>query len=300
MRVAVSGATGFVGGYLLPVLAQKHSVVALTRGELPTAVLPGITWRTEAACSPAPPMLPPGTDALIHLAAVLPSPQCPPEAFWFNVQSTFRLMHALRQAGGRRLVLASTQMVYGTPQGLPIKETAVCNPQTDYGVSKLAAEALLRQQGPRLGLEVICLRLAEIYGFGQQRGYVCDRFVARALAGDNILLFSNFRQMRDLLYVRDAARAFILALESQVQGVFNIGAGRSSSLEDYATACVDILGQGRCKLDYAPEQPNLGNAPPDFWMDFSLAQTQLGFQAQYDLPAAMADILTLAQGRQTG
>lgn len=294
MLIAVTGATGFVGHYLLPILSQRHQVIALTRAKLAPEKIPEVHWLTSVDYMDLNEVLPAGTEALIHLAAVLPSPTSSPELFWYNTQSILHLMQALRQAGGRRFVLASSQMVYGSPCELPVNENEICKPTTPYGLSKLAAEAIAMQQKHFLELEVVCLRLAEIFGFGQHRGYAADVILAKALEGSDVVLFGHYRQLRDLLYVKDAARALSLAVDGQTEGVFNIGADKAHSIQEYAQACIEVLGKGQAKLICEPLKQTDEPSPPDFWMDSGKARKQLGFTAKFDLFAAMQDILRLS------
>ena len=134
MRVLVTGATGFLGRHVLPVLAERHKVVAMARRPVEgfETVVADLTDEFE---------LPAGLDAVVHLAQSRRYREWPEGAadmYAVNVHATFRL---LARAGAGRFVYASTGGIYA-PSPAPLREDDPVAPSGFYPRSKLAAEVL--------------------------------------------------------------------------------------------------------------------------------------------------------------
>ena len=296
MRVVVTGASGFIAHYLLEELVRHgHGVGAATRDQERPRTIPelDLVWQLGVDYHKPDSFITPGTEAVIHLAAVMPESGELAREIWSNVSSTYACYNALAGIGGKQFILASSQMVYGPQKFLPVTENSRCRPDSAYGLSKLAAEKILSdlQESGSPGLS--CLRLAEVFGFGQERGYVGDRLIKMAVGDQVVTLFGHYRALRDFIYVKDAVRGIRLALESCVSGVFNVGSGKGRTIEQYAQACQKYLGMGKHPLQYGPAT-RASDPPSDFYMSIEKARKAFGYQPDFDLAGAMADIRTLA------
>lgn len=168
MRCVVTGAAGYVAGFVIPELERAHELTLFTRQpiESPHRVVTG-DFLSEHDCLRALE----GAEAVVHLGAV-PSPS--PETFAVNVMSTYRILDAARHHGVRRVVMASTNCVYGqcfrltrmpfAPTSLPIDEIHPCRPEDNYGLSKIVSEEILSTYARAYGIEVAALRLAWVWG----------------------------------------------------------------------------------------------------------------------------------------
>jgi CDP-paratose 2-epimerase len=191
---------------------------------------------------------------VFHLAAqvaVTDSLAYPVEDFEVNARGTLNILEAIRAKGSRTpLVFASTNKVYGgldavetveTPAGhLPadpdlrahgIAEDMPLDLSTPYGCSKGAADQYVLDYAHSFGLPTAVLRMSCIYGprqFGtEDQGWVAH-FMIRALEGRPVTVFGDGRQVRDVLHVRDAVRAYRLvmaAIDRLAGGAFNLGGG---------------------------------------------------------------------------
>src|SRR5690606_13084493 len=192
--------------------------------------------------------------AVVHLAgqvAVTESLESPLEDFTVNAAGTLHLLEALRRKGTPTpLVFASTNKVYGslahlamerTEDGyLPVDpeirrrglgESTSLNFCTPYGCSKGAADQYVLDYANSFGLRAVVLRMSCIYGprqFGtEDQGWVAH-FLIKALRGEPITIFGDGWQVRDVLHVSDAVRAYRLLLEqsqSLAGRAFNLGGG---------------------------------------------------------------------------
>lgn len=258
MRVLVTGADGFVGGWLLPALAGAgHAVTAAVRpgspalaGGLGVPVVPlelADDASVRAAVAGAP-------DAVVHLAAVASNHaarQDPGWAWTVNAAGTARLLEALaalREEGADPLALVvSSGEVYGAGDPRPRRESDPCRPASPYAASKVAAEVAAGEVGRRTGLRVIVARPFTHTGPGQAASYVLPGFAARIRAaarrGERTVPTGNLHPVRDILDVRDVVRAYVALLDQGVPGeTYNVASGTGRPLADLFAALAARLG----------------------------------------------------------
>ncbi|HEX4765228.1 MAG TPA: SDR family NAD(P)-dependent oxidoreductase [Lichenihabitans sp.] len=270
-RVLVTGGAGFIGCNIADHLArQGHDIVvfdALRRpgvqrnlawlaenhGERVRSVIADIRDGEAVAAAVA------GADVVFHLAAqvaVTTSLADPLEDFDINVRGTLNLLEALRRSGRRvPMIFASTNKVYGdladldlrrTDEGyLPaspelrqngIDEARALDFHTPYGCSKGAADQYVLDYARSYGLPTCVLRMSCIYGPRQMgtedQGWVAH-FLIRALHGQPISIYGDGLQVRDILHVDDAVRAYVAAwrdIETVKGRSFNLGGGSQNAV----------------------------------------------------------------------
>lgn len=254
MRVLVTGAAGFIGRWVVgELLARGHTVRPidnLVAGDVANlaefAGHPGLLpfekgdVRDADACR----RWAGKADAIAHLAAsisVQDSIDDPATTFENDVVGTFRLLEAAR-VNRARFLFMSTCMVYDratTPTG--IGEGHPTRPASPYAASKLAGEALTLSYGHAYGLPVTVVRPFNTYGPFQRsvgEGGVVAIFTRRSLLGEEIRIYGDGTQTRDLLYAEDCARFVCDALlsDAAVGRILNAGTGRDVSVNDLAAA----------------------------------------------------------------
>jgi UDP-glucose 4-epimerase len=251
MRVLVTGAAGFIGRWVVgELLAQDHEVVPidnLVAGDV--AALdefvgrPGLLpfeegdVRDAAACR----RWMRGVDAVAHLAAsisVQESIDDPATTFENDVIGTFNVLEAARETGSRVLFM-STCMVYDRAGPEGIAERHPTKPASPYAASKLSGEALTLSYHYAYGMPTTVVRPFNTYGPFQRsvgEGGVVAIFTRRSLLGQDLRIFGDGTQTRDLLYVEDCARFVVAALSADqaVGRVLNAGTGRDVSVNDLA------------------------------------------------------------------
>jgi dihydroflavonol-4-reductase len=217
MRIAVTGATGFIGSYLAQLLASSgYDVIATGRAatqiegarkdrlakagvviEEGSLLDSGVASKVVAGC-----------DAVIHLAAAQHEGNVPDSYFRdVNVAGTRLLIEAAVAAGVRRFVYGSTIGVYGSASHGELDENSPPHPENIYAVTKLQAEQVVREYASRL--EVCIARISETYGPGDLRLLKLFRAVDR---GAFITLGSGLN-VRQVIYVDDLAKGLLLATE---------------------------------------------------------------------------------------
>lgn len=275
MTALVTGADGFVGGYLVRALrAEGQSVVATYRAGSaePTGFtaheMAGITWTpldlgeresvTRLAAH--------SVDSVYHLAAVASGQAAredPGEAWAVNAGGTARLLEAFASAATAnrpRVTVVSTGEVYGSADH-PLRETDSLVPRSPYAASKVGAEVAALEVMRRTGLPVIIARPFPHTGPGQTERYVVPAFAARLRAaardGAGQVRTGNLSPVRDFLDVRDVVRAYIALMGRGEPGqAYNVASGSGISLAHLFDQLARIVGvAARPEPDPALQRP---------------------------------------------
>lgn len=236
MRIVLTGATGFIGQQLLPVLAARHEVVAI--GRRPPAEMAGSTWVEQDLAGPLDETtLPSEIDAVVHLAQSRHYKEFPDRAediFAVNLGGTFALLEYARRAGASRFVFTSTGGVYGHGSE-HMEESHPVSPIDFYLRSKYAAELLVANYESLL--RTVVFRLFFVYGPGQDRMLV-PTLLQRVLGGDEVRIQGDPGVRINPIHVDDAVRVFEPALALERGGTFNVAGDEAVTL----TELVEQLG----------------------------------------------------------
>ncbi|MCQ2030930.1 NAD-dependent epimerase/dehydratase family protein [Stutzerimonas zhaodongensis] len=258
LPILVTGGAGFIGSNLVDALiARGYAVRVLDnlstgkRSNLPSVdsveLIVGDVADANTVRSAVQ-----GCRAVVHLAAVASvqaSVDDPVGTHQSNLVGTLNLCEAMREAGIRRVLFASSAAVYGNNgEGEPIKEETPKAPLTPYAADKLASEYYLDFYRRQHGLEPAVFRFFNIYGPRQDPSSpysgVISIFTERARNGLPIAVFGDGEQTRDFVYVGDLVEVLVQALESsEVQeGAVNVGLNQATSLKQLLDAVGDVLG----------------------------------------------------------
>jgi GDP-4-dehydro-6-deoxy-D-mannose reductase len=282
----VTGAAGFAGSHLLPLLGDD--LVAPTRDELD--LLDAEAVRT--AVSEARP------ERVFHLAALASvghSWRAPREVLEANVSMTVNLLEAVRQeAPEAAVVLVSSGEVYGPPERLPVDESAALRPQNPYAVSKAACDLLGGQYADAHGLRIVRMRAFNHAGPGQSDDYVVGtltRQVAEAEAGgapEALLRTGNPDPARDFTDVRDVVRAYVAAAELE-PAAYNICSGKTATVRDLI-AMVTEAARVPVRHEVDPERIRPHDVP-EVRGSAELLRAACGWEPEIPLDQTVADAL---------
>ena len=241
MRILLTGAGGFVGRRLVPMLlAQGHRPHCVLRQA--TAMPDGATPVVANLAASGLATFDAPVDAVIHLAQssrYRDFPGAVDDIFAVNVGSTARLLDLARRLGAKSFVLASTGSVYAGTDG-PCREDAALHPGDFYAASKLAAELLLKPYHAHF--PACALRLFTPYGPNQQNRLV-PTLIDRVRRKAPVSLDGEADGLRlAAAYVDDVADTIIAAAEGGWDGVYNVAAPQPVSIGEIARTIGDVLG----------------------------------------------------------
>lgn len=209
-----------------------------------------------------------GFDVVNHQAAqidVRVSVDEPAHDASINLVGFANVLGAAAAGKVRRVVFASSGgVVYGDPEVIPTPEPTANLPISPYGVSKLAGEHYLRVLGTLHGFEGVAMRYSNVYGPRQDpksEAGVVSIFVSRILEGKPLTIFGDGEQTRDYVFVRDVARANVLASTAAVSRgdrldvpAFNIATGTETTVNALARHVMRALGR-EVPVEHAPPRP---------------------------------------------
>jgi UDP-glucose 4-epimerase len=191
-----------------------------------------------------------GCDAVLHLAAqvsVQRSVAKPVESSGHNITGFLNVIDAVRRYRVPRLVYASSAAVYGVPESLPLDETASPKPLSAYGLEKFINDQYAALYRTLYGVSSVGMRYFNVYGPRQDPrspyAGVVSKFADGLKSDSPLRVFGDGSQTRDFVYVGDVAHANVRALASHVQGVLNVGTGKSVSLRQLIDAMVLAFGK---------------------------------------------------------
>lgn len=297
MKALVTGAAGFIGSHLTAALldrgwqvtgldcftdyyprSAKEANVAVNAGRPGFHFLIGSLQHTDLAA-----LLDHKTH-VFHLAA-----QAGVRKSWgrdfrtytdHNIDATQRLLEAVVGRRLHRFVYASSSSVYGDNATIPMREDALPQPVSPYGVTKLSAEQLCYLYHVNYGVPTEAMRYFTVYGPRQRPDMAFHRFIKAALNDEPITLYGDGEQTRDFTYVADAVAATIAAGERGVPGrAYNVGGGSRVSMNQVLEIIARIAGK---RLDVRREPAQKGDMR-DTYADTSLARTDLGFAPRVSL-----------------
>jgi CDP-glucose 4,6-dehydratase len=261
--VFVTGATGFLGGWLVQELLDRDArVIALLRDSGPRSCFfrDGMASRVDivhgsladqallrrAMCEyEVKTVFHLGAQAIVGVAKVDPIGTL--EA---NVAGTWNLLEAARHSLVQELVVASSDKAYGASHNLPYAETHPMEGRFPYDVSKSCADLICRMYATAYGLPVCITRCGNLFGGGDRNlGRTIPGVITATLRGERFIIRSDGFYVRDFLYVRDAVDAYLMvaeamAAEPELRGeAFNFSMEVRYTVLDIVEQVLQLMGQ---------------------------------------------------------
>jgi len=235
-----------------------------------------------------------GVDVVFHLAASvgrqksLNNPQLDSKV---NLIGTTNILEAARKSGIGRVVYTSSAAIFGELLTMPIAEDHPQNPDSPYGVSKLAGEKQALCYAGLYGIRVVCLRYFNVYGINQRYdayGNVIPIIAERIYTNEPITIYGDGEQTRDFVNVKDVAMAnFLSATVASQSGVYNIGSGMNITINALAEMMKEISGID-VPIEYAPMRPA---DVKHCRAEISKVQGDLGFKPDADIKKGLTEYL---------
>jgi UDP-glucose 4-epimerase len=287
VRAVVTGGAGFIGSHVVDALLARgdevHVVDDLSTGRREN-IAAAATVHERDIREPLTGLFDElRPEVVVHLAAqadVGTSVERPRFDADVNVLGTISVLEAARPHGAQVVFSSTGGAIYGECER-PAREDDARRPLSPYGTAKLAAEEYLATWNRLYGTRHVALRFANVYGPRQLpklEGGVVAIFVDRLRAGEGVTIFGDGTQTRDFVYVGDVVAA-VLAAAGRDGGIFNVGTGAETSVNELFAATRRVAG-AEAEASHEPARP--GDVLRSV-LDVSRAERELGWRAETTL-----------------
>ena len=278
MKIAVVGGNGFIGREFLEYSSD--------RGHDPVAIGSDHNAFSEDGAKEIKDILG-NCDAMAFLAAKRSGTTFSITDYIYNVTLAEQYFQFAEELHISNVVVTSSMSVYSSID-IPWKENDFQAPLSLYGASKQAIDALALWYNENKVLRIKSLRLAQVIGMGERKGYLLNTLIDNAAGGKRQIIYGKGAGRRQYIYVKDVCCAILHCLEKEPEtvGVFNIGMKDNISIMDLAETVNEAFGNsaGIEKLEDNPEDIR------EYLMNIGKAEKELHWKPAYDLKAAFAEI----------
>jgi len=297
-RVLITGGAGFIGSNLVRNLTASGSAarIAVLDNEVlgNRSVLDGFDVefihgdiRDQTTVRDAVKR----SDTIVHLAAdtrVMDSIENPAFNYENNVLGSVNLLLAMREFGVARLVNASTGGAILGEVPPPVHEDMVPRPLSPYGAAKLAVEGYCSAFAASYDLKIASLRFSNVYGpLSFHKGSVVATFLRNIMAGKPVTIYGDGSQIRDYVYVNDLCNGIVAALDSGVDGVYQLGTGIPTTLNELVVQMKDVTGHNN-PFEVIYEDARQGEIK-DTYCNIDKARGAFGFSPDTSLPEGLTN-----------
>lgn len=304
-KVLVFGATGTVGAYAALYLKEKgYEVIASGSRKQDNGFFAGegiryipVDIRVPADFEKLPQE---GLDAIVNLSGMLPARMkgYNPQAYIdINLTGSLNIFQYAVKVGARTVVttqsISDVAHLCGSPEPIPSdapSEFPADNDHSVYSITKTAACNLLKHFSARHGFKHFILRFPNIYLYHPDPYYYVDGerrmqgyrlLIRKAIKGEPVAVWGNPACVRDIVYVKDCCQIIWRCLEAEnaPSGMYNVGTGVGTSLEDQIRGIVEVFSpkDHPSPISFDPSRPDA----PEYIFDVSKTRELLGYEPQY-------------------
>jgi nucleoside-diphosphate-sugar epimerase len=246
-KVLVTGAGGFIGRHTLDTLIEQgFEVHAVTSKQSPPVIDGDCTWHVANLLdlSQIKTLLERVRPShLLHLAwYAVPGKYWTAEENFLWVQVSLELLRQFQEYGGQRVVMAGTCAEYDWKYGYLSEFVTPKQPDSPYGICKNALQEMMSSYSKQVGLSSAWGRIFFLYGPHEYPNRLVPSVIRSLLLGKPALC-SHGKQIRDFLYVRDVADAFVAVLESDIVGAVNIASGQPIAIKEIVYKLAEKIGR---------------------------------------------------------
>ena len=173
----------------------------------------------------------------------------------------------------RHIIYISSCTVYGWPETLPVVETSPLNPENVYSLAKISTEKTLCQFKEKYNIPITIFRISQIYGPGSSNKAAMYQFLKLAHNGKRPRIFCNPQTTRDYIHVSDVINIIIYSFNNLIDGIYNIGIGKGTTIGELANICTKIAGSDKKPKIIKTEDNKMKN----MLLDITKAKRELNF-----------------------
>jgi len=254
--IAVTGGLGFIGSHLINKLNENNDVVIIddqssgnikniedidfSRIDIDFGDITQVDLERIFE----------GVNYVFHMAAVTSVPQSvkdPMRSNEVNITGTLKVLEAAKKCDVKKLIFSSSSAVYGETETIPISEKNPINPLSPYAVCKATGELYCNVYSEIFHLPTISLRYFNVFGPRQdpnsQYAAVIPIFINKILNNESPVIYGDGEQTRDFVNVEQVVEANILAAQSKKTGSYNIGLGKSTTINQLFDSIKESMGK---------------------------------------------------------
>lgn len=282
MNILVTGASGFLGEAIAKVLSlQNHRLTLQVRKPASVVIRNSTVIEADLLDAEAISTALRGKrfDIVIDSAAAIPRSGMTHGDYFDNIAMTRNLLVALKETTPGYFIKLSTVDVYQIVP--PITEQSEIAPENYYALSKRISEQFVELWCRAQGVTSCILRLTQVFGPGDRSGKFIPMVLKQVREGLPVRLFGDGSDMRDYLYVKDAAALICIICEKKIAGILNLATGTSRSLNDVLASLQKVSSDNfsiesherkKPRIDYIFDTEKLSEVAEDFaFTDFAVA-----------------------------
>lgn len=296
--ILITGGAGFIGSNLAKRLVGEHELIILDNfhtGSLEN--LKPIQRHVRIINAPCREILGldlPKPSFIFHIGIYSSSPMYKENPFLVGevINDAIAIFEFARSRGVEKVIFASSSSIYnGLP--LPFKEDMVPKVTDYYTEARLAVERIAKLYHSLYGVKSVGLRLFSVYGPGEEFKGRYMNVISQMLLNHEFTIYGGGNQTRDFVYVEDVVRAFMLAMEAELDcELINIGTGRETSFNEVARLISQIKP---LKISYLPNP--ISNYVERTKADITLAREKLGWVPEIKLEDGIRKLYEYYSGR---
>lgn len=305
MKVLVTGGAGFIGSHIVDLLLSEGYEVAvidsLVHGKMenlnPAAQFHQMDIRDKAVRKVFEDFRP---EVLIHEAAQIKVPNSIKDPIYdaeVNILGTLNLLEACREFKVRKVIYPATAAMFSEPQYLPIDELHPLSMMSGYGVSKHVVEHYLEVYNKLYGIDYTVFRYSNVYGPRQDstgEGGVVAIFCETMIKGGVPEIYGDGTQTRDFIYVKDVAKANVVAIHALDNSIYNCCTGVEVSVNELYKTIAGNLSFHHEPMMKAPREGDIYRT----FMTYKKLNDAIGWAPSYDMVNGIEETLNFYRNRR--
>ncbi|WP_297423400.1 NAD-dependent epimerase/dehydratase family protein [Clostridium sp.] len=290
MKVLITGGAGFIGSHVVDLLIKNDYDVCvldnLTHGKRknlnPNVTFYNIDIRKEDVFNIFEKERP---DIVVHNAAqisVSNSLEKPLEDAQVNIIGSINILEASRRFKVQKIIYPASAAIFGEPEYLPIDEKHSLNMISHYGVSKHVVEHYLEVYKKLYDIDYVILRYSNVYGPRQDstgEGGVVAIFFEKMIKGHAPCIYGNGEQIRDFVYVKDVAKANLIAIQGNRSGIYNVCTNTKTTVNNLFSYIRDIIRNDIEPLYLEERKGDIRQS----YMTYEKIRNELGWNPDYSI-----------------
>lgn len=292
MKIGITGGTGFVGQKFIEMFGSKYELIVATSKESTASYCQRAVYRTVNYTVEDFKKIFAGCNAVIHLGGKVMrgmDDSMNVSDYVNNLELCENVFRACKEMNIRNVVFTSSVAVYDQQNSNPVCEGDNCQPNSMYGVMKVAAEKIAEIYNRRYGMCIKILRVSQILGIHEKID--CTQFwdllLINSYNNRAITIYGKGLTGRDVIYVKDVALALSKAVETpEAKGIYNIGIGSVCTNLEIAQIYREVFHCSKeIRLDFDKEESGIQTC-----LDCKKAEKDFNFKPHYNLQNMVIDM----------